>query len=238
MPGGNIVFNIGICDVFDNVDQIAMVMGHEISHVLLRHSLRQASKKLINIMTMLFGFISLEFGFMYAWGFEYMESVYKLKQSRVHESRADENGLKLCQRAGYDINESPNMILKFQEQEMMKDKEFQALNVNKKHEEAEGQLKKNYAVNHLMETFQTHPCHSHRFEDLKEQIKELNAKSDDVKQQVILKSITDNDRKTLKGLNDKYMKLRPHVTKYNQLKSGKAAASADKGKLVKSNIVI
>lgn len=119
MPGGNIVFNIGICDVFDNVDQIAMVMGHEMSHVILRHSLRQASKKLLNIIAMCFGFISLEFGVFYAYGFEYFESIYKLKQSRVHESRADENGLKLLQRAGYDINEGPKMILKFQEQELM-----------------------------------------------------------------------------------------------------------------------
>lgn len=128
MPGGNIVFNIGICQLFDNVDQIAMVMGHEISHVLLRHSLRQASKKLINLFAMLFGFISLEFGFLYAYGIEKMESVYKLKQSRVHESRADENGLKLLQRAGYSIGEGPNMILKFQELELERDKDFQKLN--------------------------------------------------------------------------------------------------------------
>ena len=40
MAGGRICFTDGILDAFENVDQLAMVMSHEISHVFLRHSLR------------------------------------------------------------------------------------------------------------------------------------------------------------------------------------------------------
>lgn len=115
LPGGNILFLIGICDVFDNVDQIAMVMAHEVSHVLLRHSVRQASKKFLNIIAMAFACFSFEFGVAYVYAMEKMESVYKLKHSRVHEARADEKGLELLQRAGFNIHEGPKMILKFHE---------------------------------------------------------------------------------------------------------------------------
>jgi Zn-dependent protease with chaperone function len=70
-------------------------MGHEVSHVTLRHSVRQASKKLINILALAFSALSFEFSLLYLWGFEWFEKVYKLKHSRVHEARADEIGLKL-----------------------------------------------------------------------------------------------------------------------------------------------
>ena len=53
-----------------------------------------------------------------------MEDIYKLAHSRIHEARADENGLKLLQRAGFNIQEGPKMILKFQELEMKKDADY------------------------------------------------------------------------------------------------------------------
>lgn len=50
---------------------------------------------MLNLIFMSFGMISLEFGLFYAASIEYFEQIYKLKQSRVHESRADEWGLML-----------------------------------------------------------------------------------------------------------------------------------------------
>ena len=47
--------------------------------------------------------------------------------STVHEARSDENGLKLLQRAGFDIHEGPKMILKFEEVTMKKDKDWDKL---------------------------------------------------------------------------------------------------------------
>lgn len=41
---------------------------------------------------------------------EKMEDIFKLKHSREHEMRADEWGLKLMHRAGFDLEECPKMI--------------------------------------------------------------------------------------------------------------------------------
>src|SRR5204862_1340526 len=44
LPGGPVYVNRGAIEAADNEAQIAGVMGHEISHVLLRHGTNQASK--------------------------------------------------------------------------------------------------------------------------------------------------------------------------------------------------
>lgn len=112
------IFNTGICGVFDNVDQLACVMGHEISHVTLRHSLRQASKSLLNALALVLFAISFEFSLFYYDGFQYCSDVFKLRHSRVHEARADEIGLKYISKAGFDPKEGINMILHLEELEL------------------------------------------------------------------------------------------------------------------------
>ena len=99
-------------------------------------------------------------------------------------------------------------------------------------------MKENFSANHLAEKFQTHPCHSHRYEDLKKQITDLLARSEETQQQVILKSVTDEDRKTVKELNDRYKKLRPLITQYIALKqqnnANKDKKDGDKTKSAKN----
>src|SRR5262249_23220344 len=44
LPGGYVFINRGAIEVADNEAQLAAVMGHELSHVALRHGTAQASK--------------------------------------------------------------------------------------------------------------------------------------------------------------------------------------------------
>ena len=46
-PGGQIVLHKGILDLAENADQAAMVLSHEISHSLLRHSNRNISNSIL-----------------------------------------------------------------------------------------------------------------------------------------------------------------------------------------------
>src|SRR3974390_1144372 len=45
LPGGPMFINTGLLKAVDNEAQLAGVMGHEMSHVILRHGTNQASKR-------------------------------------------------------------------------------------------------------------------------------------------------------------------------------------------------
>src|SRR5438270_13661890 len=54
LPGGPMFINIGLLKAVDNEAQLAGLMGHEMSHVILRHGTNQASKsKLIELPALL-----------------------------------------------------------------------------------------------------------------------------------------------------------------------------------------
>lgn len=111
MPGGRIIFYEPILDVFDNVDQLAMVMSHEVSHILLRHTNSRISQGFINAATMMFMFTTFDLGLGEIYLSEKLENAFTLKYSRDHEHQADEWGLQLLHRAGFDIEQGPKMIV-------------------------------------------------------------------------------------------------------------------------------
>lgn len=104
MPGGKIVFYSGLITRLDlNDDEIAVVMGHEISHALREHSREQVSQAIaaqsaIGIGTALLG---LGGGSADLANTAY-EALIATKFSRVDEAEADRIGLELMARAGYD----------------------------------------------------------------------------------------------------------------------------------------
>jgi predicted Zn-dependent protease len=104
MPGGKIMFYSGLIDTLHlSDDEIAIVMGHEISHALREHSREQVSQALaaitaINIGTALLG---LGGGSADLANVGY-ENFVATKFSRTDESEADRIGLELAARAGYD----------------------------------------------------------------------------------------------------------------------------------------
>lgn len=103
MPGGKIAFFYGILVKLQlDDDEVAQVMGHEISHALLEHAREQAGKEMtkrgaIEIGSALLGLGSIGRGLVDLGG-----QLLSLRFSRDDESEADALGLLLAARAGYD----------------------------------------------------------------------------------------------------------------------------------------
>jgi predicted Zn-dependent protease len=104
MPGGKIMFYSGLINKLQLTDdEIAIVMGHEISHALREHSREQVSQAIAAQAAIDLGTALLGLGT----GSADIASVgYKnfiaTKFSRTDESEADQIGLELAARAGYD----------------------------------------------------------------------------------------------------------------------------------------
>jgi predicted Zn-dependent protease len=104
MPGGKIAFYAGLIDQLHLTDnEIAIVMGHEISHALREHSREQASQAMAAQATIGIGAALLGLGQAPAdlAGAGYQTFV-ATKFSRTDEAEADRMGLELAARAGYD----------------------------------------------------------------------------------------------------------------------------------------
>jgi predicted Zn-dependent protease len=104
MPGGKIAFYSGLIRQLSLSDaEIAIVMGHEISHALREHSREQVSQAIAAQTTIDVGAALLGLGGVSA---NLASSAYQAliatKFSRVDESEADRMGLELTARAGYD----------------------------------------------------------------------------------------------------------------------------------------
>ncbi|MCB1192941.1 MAG: M48 family metallopeptidase [Leptospiraceae bacterium] len=99
LPGGKIGVFTGIFQIARNKNQLAAVIGHEISHVLARHSHERSSQGIITA-----GF-SIIVGIITGIPIRAISSVSQLGLlpfSRTHESEADEMGMDLMARAGFD----------------------------------------------------------------------------------------------------------------------------------------
>lgn len=111
LPGGKVFFYTGILKMMDNDDQIATVMGHEIAHALARHGaermsiqmLGQAGAQVLGAVLQ----VPAEYQglYMQAYGLGANLGVL-LPFSRKHEHEADQIGVYLMWRAGYDPNEA------------------------------------------------------------------------------------------------------------------------------------
>jgi predicted Zn-dependent protease len=114
LPGGKIGVYTGMLKVAENQDQLATVIGHEVAHVLARHSNERVSQKfaveqglsLINAMAnpqsgtgqTLMGLLGVgaQYGVL-------------MPYSRIQESEADILGLDLMAKAGFDPRESTRL---------------------------------------------------------------------------------------------------------------------------------
>lgn len=103
MPGGKIAIYTGIIDKLQlNDDEIAAILGHEISHALREHAREQASEQSLVQLGLLGARLGgLGGGTVNAAGQLYQVGV-GLPHSRAQETEADRMGLELAARAGYD----------------------------------------------------------------------------------------------------------------------------------------
>ena len=115
LPGGKIAVYTGIIPVAKNDDGLAVIMGHEIAHALLRHGgERMAQQKLVQIGAMAASMSTGEMDpqqrqmVMAAIGAGAQYGVI-LPFSRSHESEADKVGLLLAAAACYNPQEAPKL---------------------------------------------------------------------------------------------------------------------------------
>ncbi len=111
LPGGKIGVHTGLINLVDNQDQLASVIGHEVGHVIAKHSNERMSQKMgtqlgVSLVTAvaapqtamgqtaisLLG-IGAQYGVI-------------MPFSRLHESEADIIGIELMAKAGFDPAES------------------------------------------------------------------------------------------------------------------------------------
>jgi len=104
MPGGKIMFYSGLIERLGlSDDEIAVVMGHEVSHALREHSREQVSQAIAARAAIDVGAALLGLGQSSAdlanTGYQ---ALIATRFSRTDESEADRIGLELTARAGYD----------------------------------------------------------------------------------------------------------------------------------------
>lgn len=111
LPGNKIGVHTGLIDLADNQDQLASVIGHEVGHVLARHSNERMSQKLgAQIGISLIAAVAAPRTPMgqTAMSLLGIGTQYGLIMpfSRLHESEADRIGIELMAKAGFDPAES------------------------------------------------------------------------------------------------------------------------------------
>ena len=107
LPGGQVFITLGLFDKLQTEAQLAGVLGHEMGHVIERHSAQQMAKgQLGNILVVAFGTAASDPSsgggnnpMVIA---SVVNQIIQLRYSRKDESQADLWGVKLMEEVGYD----------------------------------------------------------------------------------------------------------------------------------------
>lgn len=121
LPGGPMFLHRGMLQAARTDDEVAGVMAHELSHVVLRHGTLQAAKA----QKFQFGALAGQIlgsivggtkGTIIAQGSQIGLGTYFLKYGREYEREADLLGAQIMARAGYSPREMANMFRTIQRQ--------------------------------------------------------------------------------------------------------------------------
>jgi len=151
---GRIYVTLGLMRLVDQdstaEDQVAFVVGHEVTHVVEKHVGEQQRKILnVGIAAILLGLLTKDR--TVAQAAEIGASAYVSHYSRVDEYEADKGGLKAMYSAGYEMNAAVTML---------------------KHLQAQGGGGQGKFVNGL---FGSHPITENRIARIKQQIADIRA---------------------------------------------------------------
>ena len=144
LPGNKIGVHTGMLTLVDNQDQLAAVIGHEIGHVLAKHSNERASQEMAvsQGMSIIQAVSAPQTALgQTALGLLGVGAQYGILMpySRVHESEADMIGVDLMAKAGFDPRQSIGLWQKMEQA-------------------SQGQQP--------LEFMSTHPSHATRIQDL------------------------------------------------------------------------
>lgn len=115
LPGGPMFVNRGMVEAASREGEVAGVMAHELSHVLLRHGTANATKAQGFQLGALAGAIAGAvvgggWGEVISQGSQFGLGTWLLKYSREYEKQADLLGAQIMARAGYDPNDLARMF--------------------------------------------------------------------------------------------------------------------------------
>ncbi len=121
LPGGPMFVNRGMIEAARTDAEVAGVMAHELSHVILRHGTLQASKgqkfQIGAIAGQVLGaIVGGTKGQVIAQGSQIGLGTYFMKYGREYEREADLLGAQIMARAGYDPRQMANMFRTIQQQ--------------------------------------------------------------------------------------------------------------------------
>jgi hypothetical protein len=103
LPGGPIFVNVGTITAADSEAELAGVLAHEMSHVYMQHSAKQAPKQeWANVLGALGGMLGGAAGDLAKVGIQLGAGTLLMKYSRGDEAQADEVGAVIMYKAGYD----------------------------------------------------------------------------------------------------------------------------------------
>jgi beta-barrel assembly-enhancing protease len=126
LPGGFVYVNRGLIESTDSLDELAGTLGHEIGHVVERHSVKQmeqAQKTNIGIGVLCTLTNICHSGIAQA-AVQVGGSAYFARHSRLDELQADSEGVVNVSRAGYDPHGIPELF-----QVLLKEREYQPTKV-------------------------------------------------------------------------------------------------------------
>lgn len=118
LPGGPIFVNIGTIQAADNEAELAGVMAHEMSHIYMQHSAKQAPKAAwAGIISGLAGAVlgQSAAGSMARMGIQFGAGTLLMKYSRKDEAQADAVGAIIAYDAGYDPQSLADFFTKLEQ---------------------------------------------------------------------------------------------------------------------------
>ena len=121
LPGGPMFLHRGMIEAAHTDGEVAGVMAHELSHVILRHGTAQATKgqkfQIGAIAGQVLGaIVGGRAGSVISQGSQVGLGVYFLKYGREYEREADLLGAQIMARAGYDPRQMANMFRTIEQQ--------------------------------------------------------------------------------------------------------------------------
>ncbi|MGZ4900528.1 MAG: M48 family metallopeptidase [Candidatus Angelobacter sp.] len=118
LPGGPIFVNLGTIQAADNESELAGVLAHEMSHVYMQHSAKQAPKATVaQIIAGLAGAVLPQSGLgsLGRMGIQIGAGTMLMKYSRSDEAQADSTGAIIMYRAGYNPKAMSDFFVKLEQ---------------------------------------------------------------------------------------------------------------------------